>query len=137
MSPSRGVEILGVAFCGPCAREQEAYFAIGELTREEVQDLHSKALAEVLSRMRKERALTGGFIAPQRDRGVIDESVVVTESSRPVGPGVGAGRPAEQIPPSLAFVGPSAPREAHPSAGVGRRLDPGSLSETWSAWTRV
>ena len=28
------VEILGVAFCGPCAREQEAYFAIGELTDE-------------------------------------------------------------------------------------------------------
>jgi hypothetical protein len=26
------VEILGVAFCEPCAREQEAYFAIGELT---------------------------------------------------------------------------------------------------------
>ncbi len=29
------VEILGVAFCGPCAREREAYFAIGELTDEE------------------------------------------------------------------------------------------------------
>ena len=25
------VEVRGVAFCGPCAREQEAYFAIGEL----------------------------------------------------------------------------------------------------------
>jgi hypothetical protein len=25
------VEILGAAFCGPCAREQETYFAIGEL----------------------------------------------------------------------------------------------------------
>ena len=32
---SAEVEILGVAFCGPCAREQEAYFAIGELTHEE------------------------------------------------------------------------------------------------------
>jgi hypothetical protein len=29
------VEILGVAFCGPCAREQEAYFAIGELTQQD------------------------------------------------------------------------------------------------------
>jgi hypothetical protein len=29
------VEILGVAFCGPCACEQEAYFAIGELADEE------------------------------------------------------------------------------------------------------
>ena len=27
------VEILGVPFCGSCARKQEAYFAIGELTR--------------------------------------------------------------------------------------------------------
>ena len=36
---SAKVEILGVAFCGPCAREQEAYFAIGELTHEEVRDL--------------------------------------------------------------------------------------------------
>jgi hypothetical protein len=32
------VEILGVAFCGPCARQQEEYFAIGELTHEEVRD---------------------------------------------------------------------------------------------------
>ena len=29
------VEILGVAFCGPCARQQEAYFAIGELTQQD------------------------------------------------------------------------------------------------------
>ena len=29
------VEILGVAFCGPCAREQEAYVAIGELTQQD------------------------------------------------------------------------------------------------------
>ena len=34
-SRSAEVEILGVAFCGPCARQQEAYFAIGELTDEE------------------------------------------------------------------------------------------------------
>jgi hypothetical protein len=33
------VEILGVAFCGPCARQQEAYFSIGELTHEEGRDL--------------------------------------------------------------------------------------------------
>jgi hypothetical protein len=49
------VEILGVAFCGPCARQQEVYFAIGELTHEEARDLHSKTLAEVLERMRRER----------------------------------------------------------------------------------
>ena len=48
------VEILGVVLCGPCAREQEAYFAIGELTQEK-HGLRSKALAEALGRMRRER----------------------------------------------------------------------------------
>jgi len=58
------VEILGVAFCGPCAREQEAYFAIGELTQEETQDLRSKSLAEALKRMWRERAgSTEGIVA--------------------------------------------------------------------------
>jgi FXSXX-COOH protein len=51
------VQILGVAFCGACAHEQEAYFAIGELTQE-THGLPSKALAEALGRMRRER--TGG-----------------------------------------------------------------------------
>ena len=50
------VEILGVAFCGPCAREQEAYFAIGELADEEAQDFQSEAIAEALERMRRVRA---------------------------------------------------------------------------------
>ncbi len=51
------VEIRGVAFCGPCAREQEAYFAIGELVaREESRGIRSKPLAEALKRMRRERA---------------------------------------------------------------------------------
>jgi hypothetical protein len=43
------VEILGVAFCGPCARKQEAYFAIGELTQqEEARGLNSKPLKRML-----------------------------------------------------------------------------------------
>jgi hypothetical protein len=50
------VEILGVAFCGPCAREQWAYFAIGELTREDTEGLRGGALAEALKMMRWERA---------------------------------------------------------------------------------
>ena len=51
------VEIRGVAFCGPCAREQEAYFAIGELVAEEErQGFRSKPFAEALKRMRRERA---------------------------------------------------------------------------------
>jgi len=51
------VEILGVAFCGPCAREQEIYFSIGELTdEEETHVLRAGALAEALKMMRRERA---------------------------------------------------------------------------------
>ena len=47
---------MGVAFCGPWVREQEAYFAIGELTHEDERDLRSGPLAEALERMRRERA---------------------------------------------------------------------------------
>ncbi len=55
--PRAIVEIRGVAFCGPCARNQEAYFAIGELVeREETRGLHSKPLTEALKRMRRESA---------------------------------------------------------------------------------
>jgi hypothetical protein len=49
------VEIRGVAFCGPCARQQEAYFAIGELTQGEKEGLRSEDLAEALKRIRRER----------------------------------------------------------------------------------
>jgi hypothetical protein len=59
------VEIRGIAFCGPCAREQEAYFAIGELT----QSLCSKPLAEALERMRRERASGRGGIAAEMHHG--------------------------------------------------------------------
>jgi hypothetical protein len=51
------VEILGVAFCGPCAREQEIYFAIGELTdEEETHGRRGRTLAEALKMVRRERA---------------------------------------------------------------------------------
>jgi hypothetical protein len=67
---------------------QEAYFAIGELTRGK-HSLPSKPLAEVLERMRRERELTGGIIAPKRNTSAIGESAEETESrSRPVGLGV-------------------------------------------------
>jgi len=42
------VEMLGLAFCGACARQQEAYFAIGVLMDEEEQRLRSEPLAAVL-----------------------------------------------------------------------------------------
>jgi hypothetical protein len=59
------VEIGGIPFCGACAREQGAYFAIGELTQEEeTRDLRgepfSKSLGETLGEMldglRRQRA---------------------------------------------------------------------------------
>ena len=54
---SAEVEILGVPFCGPCARQQEAYFAIGELTQQdEARDLRNGPLVWALERMRRDRA---------------------------------------------------------------------------------
>ena len=46
------VETWGMPFCERCAREQEAYFAIGELTQEEGRGLRDEPLAETLGRMR-------------------------------------------------------------------------------------
>jgi hypothetical protein len=73
---SAEVEILGVAFCGPCAHEQEAYFAIGELTQEDTEGLRSKPLAEVLERKRQERSGSTEGIAAEMPHGVsgVDEA---------------------------------------------------------------
>ena len=49
------VEIRGTRFCEPCARKQEAYFAIGELTRGK-QSPRGRTLAEALNGLRRERA---------------------------------------------------------------------------------
>ena len=46
------VEIGGVPFCGPCASEQEAYFAVGELTEEPRGSHDDERLAGLLGRMR-------------------------------------------------------------------------------------
>jgi hypothetical protein len=70
------VEILGVAFCGPCARQQEAYFVIGELTQEKTHGFRSKLLAEALERMRRERVGSREGIAAEVHHGlsVVHES---------------------------------------------------------------
>jgi hypothetical protein len=70
------VEILGVAFCGPCARQQEVYFAIGELTHEDGRDLRSKPLAEVLERKQRERAGSTDSIVAAMPHGLsgVDET---------------------------------------------------------------
>ena len=81
---SAEVEILGVAFCGPCARQQEAYFAIGELTHEDGRDLHIKPLAEVLERKRQECAgsMDGiGATMPHRLSGVHESKPLTLRSS--------------------------------------------------------
>jgi hypothetical protein len=71
---SAEVEILGVAFCGPCARQQEVYFAIGELTQEEeAWGLCGRALAEALKRVRRECAGSTEGIAPEVHRGLSGE----------------------------------------------------------------
>jgi len=46
-----------VAFCGPCARKQEAYFAIGELVAwgGEARDPRGRALAGALRWIRRQR----------------------------------------------------------------------------------
>jgi hypothetical protein len=63
------VEIGGVAFCEPCAREQESYFAIGELTQDdETQGSGSKLLVEALKRLRQERAGGTGGTASREHR---------------------------------------------------------------------
>ena len=61
------VEIRGIPFCGACAREQEAYFAIGEFTWE-AQDPGSdptgETFGEALEGIRRQRA--NGPAAPGR-----------------------------------------------------------------------
>ena len=49
------VEIRGVPFCEACGREQDAYFAIGELTQE-TQDVRSGPLGEALDGVRRQHA---------------------------------------------------------------------------------
>jgi hypothetical protein len=47
------VRIEGVYFCAGCAREQEAYFAIGELTEGPRSPQDDERLVGLLSRMRR------------------------------------------------------------------------------------
>jgi hypothetical protein len=63
------VEICGVAFCGPCTREQEAYFVIGELAGEGARDFRGEALAEALERMRRVHAGSSAGITARMHHG--------------------------------------------------------------------
>jgi hypothetical protein len=68
-----------VAFCGPCAREQEAYFAIGELVARGERGLRGRALAEALERARRERVGGREGVAAEVHRGTSG----VHETKRP------------------------------------------------------
>ena len=46
------VRLWGVPFCEPCAREQEAYFAVGKLTEEPRSSHNDERLVGLLDRMR-------------------------------------------------------------------------------------
>ena len=75
--PNRAVvEIRGIPFCGACAREQEAYFAIGEFTWE-AQDPGSdptgKTFVETWEGIRRQRA-NGPAAAGHLDFSGVDES---------------------------------------------------------------
>ena len=55
------VTIRGVLFCEPCAREQEGYFTIGELT-EASRQFNERALIgklDQMQRMRRRRGVVG------------------------------------------------------------------------------
>ncbi len=61
------VEIWGLSFCERCAREQETYFAIGDLTQEEeTRGLRDEPLVEALGRMQRER--TGYTAAAEMEK---------------------------------------------------------------------
>ena len=57
------VKIRGVPFCEPCAREQEAYFTIGELTEGSPRFSERALLGklEQMQRMRRRRSVVGGY----------------------------------------------------------------------------
>jgi hypothetical protein len=73
-------EIRGIPFCEACAREQEAYFAIGELTRGS-RDPSSETLGKTLEGMRRQlangRAAARSFDLPSADE---TERLALTET---------------------------------------------------------
>ena len=75
--PNRAVvEIRGIPFCGACAREQEAYFAIGEFTwdaQNPGSNPTGETLGEALEGIRRQRA-KGPAAAGHLDFSGVDES---------------------------------------------------------------
>ena len=57
------VKIRGVPFCVPCAREQEAYFTIGELTEGSRRFNESALIGKLdqMQRIRRRRGVVGTY----------------------------------------------------------------------------
>ena len=97
------VKICGVPFCERCAREQEAYFAVGELTQALAADRTNRTLdfrraepvVEMLDRMRWE--LTRRFVEAGTERTKVaaasSSTTTSTASRRPTSWRSSSGRP--------------------------------------------
>ena len=57
------VKIQGVPFCEPCAREQEAYFTIGDLTEGSWRFSERALIGELdqMQRMKRRRGMVGAY----------------------------------------------------------------------------
>lgn len=63
-------------FCEPCAREQEAYFTVGELTEEPRSPYDDDRLVGMLHRMRGQHDVAGfAHLAPTRPKAVWSQKV--------------------------------------------------------------
>jgi hypothetical protein len=76
------VKIRGVPFCESCAREQDAYFAIGELTEDSRRLRDDERIFGMLCRMRRSRPLGRRTTDEQESENVVRRlSVPVMRSS--------------------------------------------------------
>ncbi len=62
--------VRGVPFCEPCASEQEAYSAIGELTEDPRRPGYTESLVGILERVRRGTRHRGG-VRPEERRQVL------------------------------------------------------------------
>ncbi len=64
-------KIWGMPFCERCAREQQGYFAIGELTQGQSHGLPNGPLVEALDRMRWERTGHIAAVGMEKAKGTV------------------------------------------------------------------
>ncbi|HVF02246.1 MAG TPA: hypothetical protein VNA27_13060 [Rubrobacteraceae bacterium] len=84
------VTICGVPFCERCAREQEAYFAVGELTQALAADRtdrtldfrHAEPVVEMLNRMRRDLAKRLVETGTERTKAAASPATTISTTSR-------------------------------------------------------